>query len=187
MPAKAKPKKQTRMDRAAQIGISMPTLNSWTRCGVDVFKDDEVRKRISKMRNLPPDLKPEWHPQIAQPINPPGEDPTQIDIEQIIHQLSNVTDKHQAQTVKIQIDGLLNAYKLREAAGRYVSKTTVEESLIRIGATFKAALLRMEADLPPALEGMDPAAMQQTIRGKIDEVLRTLSDEYGKVYGQADS
>ena len=175
------------MDRAAQIGISMPTLNSWTRCGVDVFKDDEVRKRISKMRNLPPDLKPEWHPQIAQPINPPGEDPTQIDIEQIIHQLSNVTDKHQAQTVKIQIDGLLNAYKLREAAGRYVSKTTVEESLIRIGATFKAALLRMEADLPPALEGMDPAAMQQTIRGKIDEVLRTLSDEYGKVYGQADS
>jgi hypothetical protein len=187
MPAKAKPKKQTRMDRAAQIGISMPTLNSWTRCGVDVFKDDQVRKRISKMRNLPPDLKPEWHPQIAQPINPPGEDPTQIDIEQIIHQLSNVTDKHQAQTVKIQIDGLLNAYKLREAAGRYVSKTTVEESLIRIGATFKAALLRMEADLPPALEGMNPASMQKTIRGKIDEVLRTLSDEYGKVYGQVDS
>jgi hypothetical protein len=187
MLAKAKPKKQTRMDRAAQIGISMPTLNSWTRCGVDVFKDDEVRKRISKMRNLPPDLKPEWHPQIAQPINPPGEDPTQIDIEQIIHQLSNVTDKHQAQTVKIQIDGLLNAYKLREAAGRYVSKTTVEESLIRIGATFKAALLRMEADLPPALEGMNPASMQKTIRGKIDEVLRTLSDEYGKVYGQVDS
>jgi hypothetical protein len=187
MPAKAKQKKQTRMDRAAQIGISMPTLNSWTRCGVDVFKDDEVRKRISKMRNLPPDLKPEWHPQIYQPINPPGEDPTQIDIEQIIHQLSNVTDKHQAQTVKIQIDGLLNAYKLREAAGRYVSKTTVEESLIRIGATFKAALLRMEADLPPALEGMNPSAMQKTIRGKIDEVLRTLSDEYGKVYGQVDS
>ncbi len=186
MPAKAKPKKQTRMDRAAQIGISIPTLNSWTRCGVDVFKDEEVKKRISKMRNLPPDLKPEWHPQISQPINPPGEDPTQIDIEHIIHQLSNVTDKHQAQTVKIQIDGLLNAYKLREAAGRYVSKTTVEESLIRIGATFKAALLRMEADLPPALEGMDPAAMQQTIRGKIDEVLRTLSDEYGKVYGQVD-
>jgi hypothetical protein len=139
------------------------------------------------MRNLPPELKPEWHPQIAQPINPPGEDPTQIDIEQIIHQLSNVTDKHQAQTVKIQIDGLLNAYKLREAAGRYVSKTTVEESLIRIGATFKAALLRMEADLPPALEGMNPASMQKTIRGKIDEVLRTLSDEYGKVYGQVDS
>jgi len=187
MPAKDKPKKQTRMDRAAQIGISMPTLNSWTRCGVDVFKDDEVRKRISKMRNLPPDLKPEWHPQISQPITPPGEDPTQIDIEQIIHQLSNVTDKHQAQTVKIQIDGLLNAYKLREAAGRYVSKTTVEESLIRIGATFKAALLRMEADLPPALEGMNPASMQKTIRGKIDEVLRTLSDEYGKVYGQVDS
>jgi hypothetical protein len=37
------------------------------------------------------------------------------------------------------------------------------------------------------LEGMNPSSMQQTIRGKIDEVLRTLSDEYGKVYGQVDS
>jgi len=180
-------KKKTKLERAAQIGVSIPCLNNWSKCGVDIFDDLQVKARISKMRNLPPDLKPEWHPQISQPINPPGEDPTQIDIEQIIHQLSNVTDKHQAQTVKIQIDGLLNAYKLREAAGRYVSKTTVEESLIRIGATFKAALLRMEADLPPALEGMNPSAMQKTIRGKIDEVLRTLSDEYGKVYGQVDS
>lgn len=172
------------MDRAAQIGISMPTLNSWTRCGVDVFKDDEVRKRISKMRNLPPDLKPEWHPQIAQPINPPGEDPTQIDIEQIIHQLSNVTDKHQAQTVKIQIDGLLNAYKLREAAGRYVSKTTVEESLIRIAAAVKIAVRRLEADLPPMLEGADPAKMQRIIRDKVDEIMTTLSDSSAEVWKQ---
>lgn len=182
----SKPKKQTRLDRAAQVGVSIPTLDSWSRCGVNIFDDDEVRKKISKMRSLPPDLKPEFKPKIDQPIVTPNEDPTQIDIEHIIQQLSNVTDKHQAQTVKIQIDGLLNAYKLREAAGRYVSKTTVEESLIRIGATFKAALLRMEADLPPALEGMNPAAMQQTIREKVDDVLRTLTDQYESIYGQTD-
>jgi hypothetical protein len=153
---------------------------------VDVFDDGAVRKKIAKLRNLPPDLKPEWHPKMAEPIIPPGDDPTQIDIESIINQLASVTDKHQAQTVKLQIDGLLNAYKLREAAGKYVAKSTVEESLIRIGATFKAALLRMEADLPPTLEGMEPAAMKEAIRGKVDEVLRTLTDEYQKVYGESD-
>jgi flagellar biosynthesis/type III secretory pathway protein FliH len=155
---------------------------------VDIFDDKQVKARITKMRNIPPTLKSEFMPKLKAAIPAPAEnDPTQIDIESIIRQLSSVKDKHQAQTVKTQIDGLLNAYKLREAAGKYVSKSTVEESLIRIGATFKAALLRMEADLPPALEGMEPAAMKEVIRGKVDEVLRMLDDEYHKVYGEPDS
>ena len=164
----------------------MPTLSSWERCGVDIWNDDAVRKRLAGMRNIPPNLKPEFMPAKSAPIPPPGDDPTQIDIETIIGQLSTVTDKHQAQTVKLQIDGLLNAYKLREAAGKYVAKSMVEESLIRIGATFKAALMRLEADLPPMMEGMDPPKMKQTIRDKIDEVLRTLEDEYSKAYADPD-
>lgn len=175
----------TALERANQIGVSIPTLNSWKRCGVDVYDDDQVKKRISKMRSLPPELKPEWLPQVAEMLAaPPPDDPTQIDIESIIRQLSNVTDKHQAQTVKIQIDGLLNAYKLREAAGKYVSKATVDEALIRIAAAVKAAILRMEADLPPQLEGADPPAMQRIIRGKVDEVMTMLSDESAKVWEQ---
>jgi hypothetical protein len=177
-PAKA----QTRQARAAEIGVSMNALSSWQRCGVDVFDDDQVRAKIAKMRNLPPDLKPEWHPKMAEPIQPPGDDPTQIDIEQIIGQLSAVTDKHQAQTVKLQIDGLLNAYKLREAAGRYVARAMVEEALIRIAAAVKAAVRRMEADLPPMLEGADPAGMQRIIREKVDEVMTTLSDATAEVW-----
>ena len=178
--------KQTKMERAGQIGVSYPCLRNWERCGVDIWSDDDVRAKLARMRNLPPNLKPEFMPTRSAPIEPPGEDPTQIDIESIIGQLSSVTDKHQAQTVKLQIDGLLNAYKLREAAGKYVARAMVEESLIRIGATFKAALMRLEADLPPMMEGMDPPKMQQTIRDKIDEVLRSLEDEYAKAYDHPD-
>ena len=179
-----KKKPQTALSRANQIGVSIPTLNSWKRCGVDIFNDDQVRKRISKMRSLPPELKPEWIPQTAPaPIQPaPSDDPTQIDIEAIIGQLASVTDKHQAQTVKLQIDGLLNAYKLREAAGKYVARAKVEEDLIRIGAAVKGSVLRMEADLPPMLEGMTPAQMQVTIRQKVDEVLATLSDASAEIW-----
>lgn len=177
MPAK----KPTAQSRAAEIGVSLPTLRLWKRTGIDVNDDDQVRAKISAMRNIPPTLNPTFQPSIKSVIAT-TEDPTQIDIEGIIHQLSTVTDKHQAQTVKLQIDGLLNSYKLLEAAGRYVAKATVEESLIRIGAAVKAAALRMEADLPPMLEGASPAEMQRVIRDKVDEMMRTLSDESSKVW-----
>ena len=173
----------TRRDRAVQIGVSTQTLTSWQKNGVDVFDDDAVRAKLKRMRNIPPTLQPEWMPSVTPSIPaPPGDDPTQIDIEAIIGQLASVTDKHQAQTVKIQIDGLLNAYKLREAAGKYVARAKVEEDLIRIGAAVKGSILRMEADLPPMLEGMTPAQMQTTIRQKVDEVLSTLSDASAEIW-----
>ena len=173
----------TRQERAAWIGVSVQSLSNWERCGVNVWDDDQVRAKLSRMRNLPPTLKPEWLPQVAlaAPVSS-GDDPTSIDIEAIIRQLSTVTDKHQAQTVKTQIDGLLNAYKLREAAGKYVSKATVDTALVRIAAAVKAAILRMEADLPPQLEGADPPTMQRIIRGKVDEVMAMLSDESSKIW-----
>ena len=183
MPAKKKPakKRATAMDRAAQIGVSIPTLDSWKRCGVDVFDDDQVRKRIARMRNIPPTLKPEWMPQVA--AVPADIEPIETDeIERLRVELAACTDKHQAQTIKTKIDGALAIYRLREAAGKYVAKVTVDEALIRIAAAVKAAVLRMEADLPPQLEGCDPPAMQRIIRGKVDEVMALLSDEAAKVW-----
>ena len=178
----------TRQERAALIGVSVQSLSNWERGGVNVWDDEQVREKIGRMRNLPPTLKPEWLPVVAKPVSSPQQDdPTSIDIEAIIRQLSTVTDKHQAQTVKTQIDGLLNAYKLREAAGKYVSKATVDTALVRIAAAVKAAILRMEADLPPQLEGADPPTMQRIIRGKVDEVMAMLSDESSKIWEADDS
>lgn len=186
-PPAQKTQRVTLLVRAAEIGCSVPTLRNWKRGGTDVFDDEDVRRRIAKMRSLPPDLKPEWHPKTASITMPDGSDPTQIDIEEIIRQISTATDKHSAQTVKTQIDALLNAYKLREAAGKYVPKSIVEEALMRIGSAVKGAVLRMEADLPPMLEGATPAAMQRMIREKTDEVMATLSDAAADVWKDAES
>jgi hypothetical protein len=179
--AKDSPKRKTLNARAAEIGIAVTALRSWQRCGCDVFDDQQVRDRLAKARKLPDGLKPEWMPSV--PVEPVlSDDPTEFDIETTIRRLASTTDKHQAQTVKLQIDGLLNAYKLREAAGKYVPRSTVEEALIRVGSAVKAAIMRMEADLPPMLDGMDPPSMQRAIRGKVDEVMAVLSDESSKVW-----
>ena len=166
----------------------MPCLNNWERCGVDVFDDEQVKTRITKMRNLPPELKPEFYPRTTeQSQSIDGIDPTSIDIESIIQELATTTDKHSAQAAKHKIEGLIKAYQLREAAGKYVSKAVVDESLMRIGAVFKSSLMRMEADLPPAMEGMNPAQMRDAIRAKVDEVLRNMEEEYLRIYGDSDS
>lgn len=175
-------KKQTQLERANQIGCTVQTLKNWSRLGVDIWDDDEIRAKVSKLRHLPHELKPEFAPKASIPIIPPDSDPTSVDIEAIIGQIGAATDKHSAQTVKTQIDALVNAYKLREAAGKYVPKSTVEEALIRIGAAVKAACLRLEADLPPMLEGASPAQMQNTIRQKVDEVMNALSEAASHVW-----
>jgi hypothetical protein len=174
-------KKQTRNQRSAQIGISIQTLGNWERGGVDVWDDAQVKAKIARCRNLPKTLKDEWKP---VPATPPSSDPIESSdhTERLISELAHCTDKHDAQRIKTQIDGLVNAFKLREAAGSYVSRAMVEESMLRIGAAVKAAIMRMEADLPPMLEGMAPAGMQKVIRAKVDETMAMLNDESSKIW-----
>lgn len=178
-----KPSKVTRNQRAADIGITVQCLANWERCGVDVWDDEAIRRKLSRVRNLPPNLNPDFAPKVAN-LGEIDEnaDPSEVDIELLVKQLADCQDKHQAQTIKLKIDGLLNAFKLREAAGKYVSRAVVKESLLRIGAVFKASTKRFEADLPPMLDGASPETMKRIIGEKIDDMLRTLEEEYHKAY-----
>lgn len=172
----------TRRERAQTIGISLQCLSNWERGGVDIWNDDEVKRKISRIRNLPQGIKPEWLPQVTIPDGP-------IDgsIDGLVAELHACTDKHQAQTIKTKIDGLINAYKLRAAAKQYVSKEVVDETDIRIGVIFKTAISSLENELPPMLHGADMPTMQRIIREKGDEILRSLDGEYQKIYNVGDS
>jgi transcriptional regulator with XRE-family HTH domain len=163
--ATAPPKKQrkTLLDRAAEIGCSVPTLRSWQRGGCNVFDDAEVRNRIARATKLPPGIKPEWQP--ATTGETLGEARRRLAIAQ-----ANRAEVLAAQAKK-----------------EYVSKAMVEEALMRIAAAVKAAVRRMEADLPPMLEGADPAAMQRIIREKVDQVMTTLSDATAEVWRADDA
>jgi len=169
-------KKQTRNQRSAQIGISIQTLGNWERGGVDVWDDAQVKDKISRCRNLPKTLKDEWKP---VPATTPPSDPIESSdhTERLISELAHCTDKHDAQRIKTQIDGLVNAFKLREAAGSYVSRATVDEKMLRIGAAVKAATIRFEADIPPMVFGLSMEDCQKVVRDKCGEVLRLLSEK----------
>lgn len=66
--------------------------------------------------------------------------------------------------------------------GDLISVAEVDEILLRIGSVVRASIMRLEADLPPMLEGLTPSKMQKLIRGKIDEVLTALADESSTIW-----
>lgn len=104
------------------------------------------------------------------------------ELAELVQQVKAAKTYNDARTLKVQIDALRAGYALEIEQKQHCSIADMSEALIRIAAAVKAAVLRMEADLPPMLEGMDPAAMQRVIRGKVDEVMTMLSDEAAKIW-----
>jgi phage terminase Nu1 subunit (DNA packaging protein) len=66
--------------------------------------------------------------------------------------------------------------------GDLIAISEIDEVLMRLGAVVRAAIMRLEADLPPMLEGLSSAKMQKLIRSKVDEVLTALSDESAAIW-----
>lgn len=157
----------------------MNVLNSWANLGVDIYDDESVRDHIRRARKLPANLKPEFMPQVDS--GPQVLDVENIDVDQLKLDMVNAPDKHTAQTIEIKIRGLLASTKLAAAQGELISRALVEEEMIRVGSVFKAAVKRLEADLPPMLDGASPETIQKLIGDKADEVLRAMAEEYRKI------
>jgi phage terminase Nu1 subunit (DNA packaging protein) len=109
------------------------------------------------------------------------------ELEELVRQVKAARTYNDARTLKVQIDALRAGYALEIDQGKHVARAIIEEALMRIGSAVKAAVLRMEADLPPMLEGATPAAMQRMIREKTDEVMTTLSDATSEVWKDVES
>lgn len=104
------------------------------------------------------------------------------ELAELVQQVKAAKTYNDARTLKVQIDALRAGYALEIEQKQHCSIAEMSEALIRIAAAVKAAVLRMEADLPPMLEGLHPPAMQRVIRGKVDEVMTMLSDESAKIW-----
>jgi len=82
---------------------------------------------------------------------------------------------------KLTAEAELRELELEKQRGEVISFREVEEAVMRIGAAVRAAVMRLEADLPQALEGLDAPAMQRTIRAAVDLILTDLSDRGAEI------
>ncbi len=87
----------------------------------------------------------------------------------------------EARLRKLQAEAQLKELELEKQRGELISIAEVLEGVARIGAATRSAIVRMEADLPPMLEGLTAPAMQRVVRQVVDQVLGELSDQGNKL------
>jgi phage terminase Nu1 subunit (DNA packaging protein) len=99
-----------------------------------------------------------------------------VELEGLIQQVKSARTYNDARTLKLQIEALRSGYALTVEQERYCSIPEILDAMTSIAASVRSAIMRMEADLPPMLEGMDAPAMQKTIRAKVDEIMLVIHE-----------
>jgi phage terminase Nu1 subunit (DNA packaging protein) len=102
-------------------------------------------------------------------------DPQELD--ELVKQVKAARTYNDARTLKVQIDALRAGYALECEQERYCSIAQIEDGMDGIAAVVRNAIKRMEADLPPMLDGLDAAAMKSIIAEKAAEVIQIIYDE----------
>jgi hypothetical protein len=82
----------------------------------------------------------------------------------------------EARLKKLQAEARSATMKADQLAGKLIELQEVEHAFTRLGAVAKSLLMRMQADLPPMLEGQSPSRMSQIIGEAIHKVLTQMSD-----------
>jgi hypothetical protein len=94
-----------------------------------------------------------------------------------VRQVKAARTYNDARTLKVQIDALRAGYALEVEQERYISMAQIEDGMDGIAAVVRNSIKRLEADLPPMLEGLDAAAMKKLISEKTVIVIQTIYDE----------
>ena len=99
------------------------------------------------------------------------------ELEELVRQVKAARTYNDARTLKVQIDALRSGYALEVEQNRYCSLAQIEDGMDAIASVVRNAIKRMEADLPPMLEGLDAAGMKRTIAEKSAQVIQIIYDE----------
>jgi phage terminase Nu1 subunit (DNA packaging protein) len=99
------------------------------------------------------------------------------ELAELVRQVKAARTYNDARTLKVQIDALRAGYALECEQERYCSMAQIEDGMDGIAAVVRNAIKRMEADLPPMLDGLDAAAMKTIIAEKSAEVIQIIYDE----------
>jgi phage terminase Nu1 subunit (DNA packaging protein) len=99
-----------------------------------------------------------------------------VELDGLIQQVKSARTYNDARTLKLQIEALRSGYSLTVDQERYCTMSEILDAMVGIAASVRAAIMRMEADLPPMLEGMNASSMQKAIRAKVDEVMQVIND-----------
>ena len=107
------------------------------------------------------------------------------ELEELVRQVKSARTYNDARTLKVQIDALRSGYALEVEQNNYCSISQIEDGVSAIASVVRNAIKRLEADLPPMLEGLDASAMRGLISEKVAKVIQTIYDEGQRIKAPA--
>ena len=134
--------------------VTEATVSRWKRDGVDMHDPQAVKKHISSLLVKPPAYR-------ASALDPQSYD--------------------QARTRKMALQCIQLERQIDREDGDWTHNDVIREDTLAASGVLKAGMLKLEAELPPVLAGLNEADMQKEMRPRLDSLLREFVERLGKI------
>ena len=174
-------KELSRRHLATQYSVSEAALRTAQKKGVDIRDRESVREYFLSCPRRPK-LWSNGCPWDEPKFVKPAPDEVSGEELELMDQVMAALDYDTVRMLKTKIDALHKLRQIEIQDRDYIHKDEVTDDMTRIGNGLKAGLLRLQADLPPMLEGLGANDMQKTLAAKINEMLSQWSNETSDLY-----
>jgi hypothetical protein len=165
--------------------IAESTVHRLRRKGVDIQNPDEVAKAILSAVKRPQS----WESGNPNEGGKPPEMDTAKDTKAVPQdertlkaQALSAKDYTEARFFWTKLRSLREAKQIEILDGKHIHRDEIVDDMTKIGHGVKAALLRLQNDLPAALEGLTAVQIEGVIKAKVYEILTDLSDATSRLY-----
>ena len=144
----------TRLSAALSRDVTRKCVRVWMANGWDLNDPEAIEAKLRMQERAPKRTNTE------PPADLPPLDPTVSlaeSIDRIKELLLTATDYETARTYKVQLEGLKHAFAIHREQGHYVTRASQEAAGLRAGQVIKQLVLKIPAELPQALLGLDYA------------------------------
>jgi hypothetical protein len=83
---------------------------------------------------------------------------------------------------KLEVEIECKKIELKKLEEDCIDIIDVKNAFYKLGAVVRSGLLRMQADLPPALEGQSPSRMAKIIGESAEKLLTQLSETESEIW-----
>ena len=95
---------------------------------------------------------------------------------------SSGQELYEARLQKLKGEARSATLKAAQLEGTLIALDEVEQAFTKLGSIIRAGIMRMQADLPPALEGQTASRMSAIIGQAVEAILTQLSDPEGAAW-----
>jgi len=150
-----------RLSAALNRAVTRKCVRVWAANGWDLNDPVGIEAKLKMQERAPKKLKGEdLPPADLLPLDPTSSLAESID--RIKELLLTARDYETARTYKVQLEGLKHAFAIHKEQGHYVTRASQEEAGLRAGQVIKQLILKIPAELPQMLLGLDyPDALQK--------------------------